>query len=156
MHTRSTLSSTCSKRCSSSASTKTIFDLACGETGVYGYHDQPCRRYGEGPLQHRRDVRAEEGDPVVLLEACVLEARGEAVDPFFELPVGVAPFPMDHGGLVGEHVGAAPEEAHRRKLRAVDLLVHQRPFPFVLEPGSLAYGNSIRLSLRPVPPSRWF
>src|SRR3712207_8127276 len=48
--------------------------------------------------------------------------RGEAVHPLFELAVRVAPLVVDHGRLVREHVRAAPEEIHGRKLAAIDLL----------------------------------
>src|SRR5215204_4956079 len=40
---------------------------------------------------------------------------------------GVASPAVDDGGLLGEHVGAAPEEADRRKLAAVDLLHARAP-----------------------------
>ena len=114
-----------------------VFDLTGAQAGVYGDHDQACRRYGEAPLEHRRRVRAEKSDPVTLLEARVLEARGEAVDPLLKLRVGVAPVAVYDGLLVGEHVRAATEETQRCELRTINLLRHAETpflsvFPIVL------------------------
>jgi hypothetical protein len=101
-----------------------VFDLTGAQAGVYGDHDQARRRDGEAAFEHRRRVRAEKGDPIALLEARVLETRGETVDSLLELRVGVAAVAVDDGLLVGEHIGAAFEEAQRGELRPVDFLAH--------------------------------
>src|SRR5918998_213862 len=68
-----------------------VLDLTRAQPRVYGDEDQPSRRHGEGPLEHRRGVGAKEGDAVALAEALVPKARSQAVDPLFELSVRVAP-----------------------------------------------------------------
>src|SRR5919199_2234971 len=108
-----------------------VLDLARAQASVYGDEDQARQRYGEMRLEHRRDVRAQERHSITLLQVGLFEARGQAVDPLFELFVGVAPVTVDHGGLVREHVGATLEEAHRRELRTVNLLAHAE-VPFFL------------------------
>ena len=101
-------------------------DLVLAEARVYGdeHAARPpgtakCASSSGGVLGQRKATRSPFWSPDVA------QARGEAVHPLLELPVGVAPVSVDDGGLVREHVSAAPEEVDRRKLAAVDLLTHQ-------------------------------
>src|SRR5829696_8189174 len=102
-----------------------VGDLILAETGVDGDEHEPCGGYGEVGLQHGRRVGAEEGDAVALLQTGVPQPRGQTVDPLLEFAVGVTPPTVDDGGLLGKHVGAAPEEADRCKLAAIDFLAHE-------------------------------
>src|SRR5215210_2469951 len=58
-----------------------VRDLVFAQARVYGDEHQPGGGDAEVPLEHRRGVRAEEGDAVALLEARVAQARGQAVHP---------------------------------------------------------------------------
>jgi hypothetical protein len=51
-----------------------VFDLTGAQAGVYGDHDQARRRYSEGPLEHRRRVRAEKGYTVAFLKTRIPQA----------------------------------------------------------------------------------
>src|SRR5215204_2760098 len=95
------------------------------EAGVYGDEDEAGGWHSEVAFEHGRRVGAEERDPLALPEPRVPQAGGQAVDALLQLSVGVASPAVDDGGLLGEHVGAAPEEADRRKLAAVDLLAQK-------------------------------
>jgi hypothetical protein len=108
-----------------------VGDLVVAEAGVYGDEDEASGRHGEVAFEHGRRVGAEERDPVPLFEPRVPQAGGEAIHALLQLAVGVTSLAVDDGGLLGEHVGTAPEEADRRKLAAVDLLA-QKTLPFSL------------------------
>jgi hypothetical protein len=131
-----------------------VLDLARAEAGVYGHQHEARQRHGEVCFEHRRNVGTEESDPIALLQVGIPQARGEAIDPLFELLVGVAPVAVDHGYLVWEHVGAAPEEAHRCKLRAVNLLhTPLYPFPIMLAyPSGTLVTRSTLIVLVEIPP----
>jgi hypothetical protein len=84
-----------------------VRDLVLAETRVYGDENHARCRDTEVRLEHGRGIRAEKGDPVASFEARIAQARGEAIDPHFELAIRVAPLAVDHGGLLREHVRAA-------------------------------------------------
>src|SRR4029453_3506557 len=125
-----------------------VADLVTGETDVDRHQDAAARGHAVVSLEHGGDVRTEKGPAVVLAPAGGAggggggggarkrkgpgvwlargggaERGGEAIHPFGELGVGVAPGAVDHRDLVGEHVRAALEEAHRGELGAIDLVV---------------------------------
>jgi hypothetical protein len=78
--------------------------------------------HAEVGLQQRRDVRAEERDPVPLPEPGRPQRRGQPVHPLAELPVGVAPALRRDGDLVRVHQHAALEEPQRAELGPVGAL----------------------------------
>src|SRR3989442_1827834 len=99
-------------------------------------------------LEHRRDVRAEERDPVVLRHPRRPQRRGEAVDALLELLVGVPTAPVDDGRLLRGDVRAAREEAHRGELGPIDVAELAPPWRTQVTPRRVA-----RTSLpAPAPP----
>src|SRR4029453_1090591 len=98
-----------------------VADLVTGETDVNPPQGAAARGHAVVSLEHGGDVRTEKAPAVVLAHAGGAERGGEAIHPFGELGVGVAPGAVDHRDLVGEHVRAALEEAHRGELGAIDL-----------------------------------
>ena len=110
-----------------------VADLVGGEPDVDG--DENAAGQGDAVvrLEHGRGIGADEGNPIVLLESRRAEGGGEAVHTLLELPVAVAPAPVDDRGLVREHVGIALEEADRRQLRPVHVvMLHERNPPIGL------------------------
>src|SRR2546426_2079098 len=106
-----------------------VADLVRAEPRIDGDEDPAGGRHAEVCLEHRRDVRAEERDRVVLLHPRSAQRRGEAVHALLELRAAVAPAAVGDGGLLREDVRAAREEARRGELGAVDvakLVAHHR------------------------------
>ena len=131
--TVSTSSSTSASRSSSSASTKTIFAPECSTMYVTSSLPGGCLwRRAPAPRPARRSVppawagcwdrERQPGRPSASPSRSRREARRFTRSSSSR--VGVAPLAVDHGGLLREHVGAAPQKADRRKLAAVYLLRH--------------------------------
>ena len=100
-----------------------VADLLRVEPRVDRDQDAARGRHGEVRLDHRRDVGAQERDPVELTKTRCLQGGGEAIDPLRKraVVVGGAPIAVHDGGLVGEDRGAAAQEAERGELGAGDL-----------------------------------
>ena len=100
-----------------------VADLLRVEPRVDRDEDAARGGHGEVRLDHRRDVGAQERDPVVLAQTRRLQGRGQSVDPLRKRAVVVsgAAIAVHDGGLVGEDSGAAAQEAERGELGAGDL-----------------------------------
>ena len=103
-----------------------IADLVRAEPRIDRHQDAARPGHAVVRLEHRGDVRAQEGDAVVLGEPGGAQGGGEPVHPLLELPVRVAPGAVDHRDLVGKHAGAPLEEADGRELGSIDVLLGHR------------------------------
>ena len=72
--------------------------------------------HAEVRLEQRRDVRAQHGDAVALLEAARPQRRGEPVAAPPELGVVVAPLAVDDRRALGQRQRVAAQERQRRQL----------------------------------------
>jgi len=98
-----------------------VADLVGRETRVDGDQDESRGGNAEVRLQHGGGVRRDDGNAIQLLQPKPPEGGGQPVHADLELAIGVASRPVDDGRSVREHVGAPPEERHRRQLGPVDL-----------------------------------
>ena len=91
------------------------------EADVDGHEHEAGRGHPEVRLQHGRRVGGDDGHAIEVAEAEGAEAGRQPIGPLLERAIGVAPITVDHGRLVGKHVGAPPQEADRRQLRPVGM-----------------------------------
>ena len=93
-----------------------MLDLLAAQARVDGDEHRSRRRHPVVRFEHRRDVRSEEGDAIAALDPRGMERGSQTIHPFVELPIRRAPLTVHDRDLVGEDVGAATEETHRREL----------------------------------------
>ena len=108
--------------------TQDVADLLRVEARVDRDQDAARGGHGEVRLDHRRDVGAQERDPVVLTKPRCLQGGGEAIDPLRKraVVIGGATIAVHDGGLVGEDRGATTQKAERGELGAGDCRVADR------------------------------
>ena len=65
-------------------------------------------------LQQGGRIGAQEGHPILLLEAAAAQPGGETVYALRKLAVSILLVTMDHGRFVGKDEGATVQETHWR------------------------------------------
>jgi len=81
-------------------------------------------------LKQRRDIRAQEGYPVVFLQTGGPQVGRQAVDSLLKFPVGIRPVAMHNGDFVGHHISSSLQKANRRQLRPIDCSFFHDRFSF--------------------------